>query len=231
VNGAHERLDEALDALFALAREFHLDIDLHVDQSSNLAAFTLPNIARAKLRANFEGRVVCGHCVNLSLQPDEVVATTLARARSGLVVRLDAGGDDVPDGSGAGADAALARRHRRQGNHGGGPAAGDNCRDAWFPNGDHDMLDTLKQAVRVFQTDDPMKGALETATRPPAEIIRRPDLGRIGVGLPAKLVIFSARGVNSLFCRDQADRIVINRGVRVLDALPLHEDLAKALGM
>ena len=108
---------------------------------------------------------------------------------------------------------------------------GDNCRDAWFPYGDHDMLDTLKQAVRVFQTDDPMKGALEMATRTPADIIRRPDLGRTGVGLPAKLVIFSARSVNSLFCRDQADRIVINRGDRVLDALPRHEDLARALGM
>jgi hypothetical protein len=44
-------------------------------------------------------------------------------------------------------------------------------------------------------------------------------------------VIFSARGLNSLFCRDQADRIVINRGVRILDALPRHEDLARALGM
>jgi cytosine deaminase len=93
------------------------------------------------------------------------------------------------------------------------------------------MPDKLNQAVRVFQTDDRMKGGLEMATRTPADIIRRPDLGRIGVGLPAKLVIFSARGVNSLFCRDQADRIVINRGDRVLDALPRHEDLARALGM
>ena len=109
---------------------------------------------------------------------------------------------------------------------------GDNCRDAWFPYGDHDMLDTLKQAVRIFQVDDPMTGALETAARNPADIIRRPDLGRIGVGLPAKLVIFSARSVNSLFCRDQADRIVLNgRRGRVLDGLPRHEDLAEALGV
>jgi len=35
---------------------------------------------------------------------------------------------------------------------------GDNCRDAWFPYGDHDMLDTLKQAIRVFQTDEPLTG-------------------------------------------------------------------------
>ncbi len=37
---------------------------------------------------------------------------------------------------------------------------GDNCRDAWFPYGDHDMLDTLKQAIRVFQADEPLTGAL-----------------------------------------------------------------------
>jgi cytosine deaminase len=235
VNDAYEQLDEALDALFALAHEFRLDVDLHVDQSSNLAAFTLPNIARAKLRANFEGRVVCGHCVNLSLQPDEVVDTTLALARA-----ADLSFASMPAGMMYLMDRAPGRTPRWRGvtaakeiMAAGLPLAvgGDNCRDAWFPYGDHDMLDTLKQAVRVFQTDDPMKGALEMATRTPADIIRRPDLGRIGVGLPAKLVIFSARSVNSLFCRDQADRIVINRGDRVLDALPRHEDLAKALGM
>ena len=37
--------------------------------------------------------------------------------------------------------------------------------------------------------------------------------------------------MNSLFCRDQADRIVINKGGRVVDALLRHEDLARALGM
>ena len=31
---------------------------------------------------------------------------------------------------------------------------GDNCRDAWFPYGDHDMVDTLQQTVRVAQLDD-----------------------------------------------------------------------------
>ena len=235
VNGAHEQLDEALDALFALAREFGLDVDLHVDQSSNLAAFTLPNIARAKLRSNFDGRVVCGHCVNLSLQPDEVISTTLALAReadlsfvsmpAAMMYLMDRAPGRTPRWRGVTAAKEIMEA--------GLPLAigGDNCRDAWFPYGDHDMLDTLKQAVRVFQTDDPMKGALEMATRNPADIIRRPELGRIGVGLPAKLVIFSARGLNSLFCRDQADRIVINRGGRVLDALPRHEDLARTLGM
>jgi Amidohydrolase family len=40
---------------------------------------------------------------------------------------------------------------------------GDNCRDAWFPFGDHDMLDTVQQAVRVFQLDDPIAAAVAMA--------------------------------------------------------------------
>ncbi len=50
------------------------------------------------------------------------------------------------------------------------------------------------------------------ATRVPADLIRRPDLGRIGAGLPANLVIFQARSLNALLSRDQADRIVLNHG-------------------
>ena len=236
VNGVHEQLDEALGALFALAREHGLDVDLHVDQSSDPAAFTIPIIARARLRSKFKGRVVCGHCVNLSLQPEEAIASTLRLAREAdlafvsmptpMMYLMDRAPGRTPRWRGVTAakeimDAGLKLA-----------VGGDNCRDAWFPYGDHDMLDTLKQAVRIFQVDDPMTGALETAARNPADIIRRPDLGRIGVGLPAKLVIFSARSVNSLFCRDQADRIVLNgRRGRVLDGLPRHEDLAEALGL
>ena len=71
VNGVHEQLDEALDALFALAREHGLDVDLHVDQSSDPAAFTIPIIARARLRSKFEGRVVQDHTSICPLQPEE----------------------------------------------------------------------------------------------------------------------------------------------------------------
>lgn len=235
-NGVHERLDEALDALFALASERRLDVDLHVDQSSDPEAFTIPVIARAKLRSKFEGRVVCGHCVNLSLQPDEAIASTLRLAREAdlafvsmptpMMYLMDRAPGRTPRWRGVTAAKEIIEAGLEL------AVGGDNCRDAWFPYGDHDMLDTLKQAVRIFQLDDPMTGALEMATRTPADIIHRPDLGRIGIGLPAKLVIFSARSVNSLFCRDQADRIVINgRHGRVLDVLPRHEDLAQALGL
>ena len=32
---------------------------------------------------------------------------------------------------------------------------GDNCSDAWFPFGDHDLLVTLQQTVRIAQLHAP----------------------------------------------------------------------------
>lgn len=63
------------------------------------------------------------------------------------------------------------------------------------------------------------------------DLIRRPDLGRIGVGLPANLVIFQARSLNVQLSRDQSDRIVLNHGRRVTDGLPLHHEMEQALGL
>jgi cytosine deaminase len=230
----YERLDTALDAMFALAKERKLDVDLHVDQTENLAAFTIPSIARAKIRAKFDGTVTCDHCVNLSLQPDEVLADTLKLAKDAglsftsmptpMMYLMDRQPGRTPKWRGVTAAKEILAA--------GLPFAvgGDNCRDAWFPFGDHDMLDTFKQAVRVFQTDENLAEALRMATSTPSDILGLPELGRIGVGLPAKLILFSARSLNVLMVRDQADRVVLDRGVEVTEPLPDHEELAEALG-
>lgn len=233
-NGTYDTLDHALDRLFALAKERGLDIDLHVDQTNDLSAFTIPQIAAARLRADFQGRVVLGHCVNLSLQPPDVIEKTLVLAKQAelafvsmptpMMYLMDRKPGRTPRWRGVtaaneirAAGLALA-------------IGGDNCRDAWFPYGDHDMLDTLKQAIRIFQADEPLTGSLAMASRVPADLIGRPDLGRLGAGLPANLIIFSARSLNALICRDQADRIVLCKGRQVTDPLPLHHELERALG-
>lgn len=234
-NGTYDTLDHALDRLFALAKERSLDVDLHVDQTADLSAFTIPRIAQARLRSGFRGRVVLGHCVNLSLQPLEVIEATLGLAKQAelafvsmpapMMYLMDRQRGRTPRWRGV----TAANEIRAAGL----PLAigGDNCRDAWFPYGDHDMLDTLKQAIRVFQADEPLTGSIAMASRVPADLIGRPDLGRIGTGLPANLIIFSARSFNALLCRDQPDRIVLSRGRQVTDPLPLHHELERALGL
>ena len=234
-NGTYDALGHALDRLFALAGERGLDVDLHVDQTEDLSAFTIPEIAKARLRSGFQGRVVLGHCVNLSLMPLEVIDQTLALAREAdlafvsmptpMMYLMDRKPGRTPRWRGV----TAANEIRAAGL----PLAigGDNCRDAWYPYGDHDMLDTLKQAIRIFQADEPLTGSLAMASRVPADLIGRPDLGRIGAGLPAHLVIFQARSVNVILARDQADRIVLRDGRQVTDPLPQHHELEAALGL
>jgi cytosine deaminase len=232
-NGTYDTLGKALDHLFTLASERGLDVDLHVDQTEDVSVFTIPEIARSRLRSGFKGRVVLGHCVNLSLQPPEVIESTLALAKEAdlafvsmptpMMYLMDRKKGRTPRWRGV----TAANEIRAAGL----PLAigGDNCRDAWYAYGDHDMLDTLKQAIRIFQADEPLTGSLAMASRVPADLIGRPDLGRISVGLPANLVIFSARSLNVILCRDQSDRIVLSHGREVTDQLPLHQDLDRVL--
>jgi cytosine deaminase len=81
----------------------------------------------------------------------------------------------------------------------------------------------------VFQTDIDLAAFLKAATVTAADILRLPELGRLGPGLPAKFIVLGARSLNTMMCRDQADRIVVDRGARVTDPLPSHEELAEAL--
>jgi cytosine/creatinine deaminase len=225
--GTYAGVDEALDRLLGLAAQPGLDVDLHVDQTADPAAFALPAIAQAVLRNRFEHRVVCGHCVNLALQTDVEAARVIALAReAGLAfVTLPTPMmylmDRIPGRTPRWRGVTLAQELRAAGVS--IAIAGDNCRDAWYPYGDHDMVDTLRQAVRVFQMDDTEAVAL--AGPVPADIVRARSAGRVRVGLPARLILFSAGSYNEIICRPQTDRIVLDRGQRVAMALPQYEEL------
>jgi cytosine deaminase len=103
--------------------------------------------------------------------------------------------------------------------------AGDNCRDPFHAYGDHDMVDTFRQAVRILHLDHPIGDAPALVGPAPAGIIGAGPLGSIGVGGPAKLTLFNARTLNELMSRPQADRIVLDRGRRVTDGLPDYAEL------
>lgn len=222
-------LDDLLERFLQIAAERGLDVDLHVDQSDDVTAFALPHIARAVARTKFKGRVVCGHCVNLALQPDEVARETIKRS-------VDAGlafvtlptpmmylQDRAPGRTPRWRGVTLARELADAGAR--IAIGGDNCRDAWFPFGDHDMLDTLQQAVRVFQLDDPISQALAMVAPIPSDIIGAGAVGRIVEGANADLILLAARTLNETMCRPQANRIVVRRGVQVTDLPPDYADL------
>jgi cytosine/creatinine deaminase len=221
--------DAGLDALFRLAAERGLDIDLHTDQAQSTAAFSLPRIARTAVGRGFAGKVVCDHCVNLALQPEQVVRDTIAlctEARisftampASMMYLQDRGARRTPRWRGV----TLLRELHNAGIH--VAIGGDNCRDAFYPYGDHDVLDTFQQAVRVFQLDEPFGDAPAFVAPIAAKITGLEPAGSIAVGTPANLIIFQARNLNELMCRPQSDRVVINAGRRIVDELPDYAEL------
>ena len=93
--------------------ELGLDLDFHADETDDVAAISLKQIAEAALRHKFEGKILVGHCCSLARQPDDEVARHAgqggaSRARRGVAA------DVQPLSAGPPArrhDAALARRH------------------------------------------------------------------------------------------------------------------------
>jgi cytosine/creatinine deaminase len=227
--GLLDDIDPLLDTILRLASERGLDVDLHVDESGDPAATALAHVAAAVLRNRFKGRVVCGHCCSLAIQPKEQICRTLDLcAEAGIaVVTLptvnlylqDRCGERTPRWRGV----APVHEMRQRGI----PVAiaGDNCRDPFHAYGDHDMVDTFSQAVRILHLDHPFADAPAMAGPVPQAIIRAGQLGTIAKGGPARLILFNARSFNELICRPQSDRLVIDRGRRVPGELPDYGEL------
>jgi cytosine deaminase len=224
-----EDTEQLLDTVFKLAAERDLDVDLHVDESSDPNAASLALVARAILRNRFKGRVVCGHCCSLAIQPEAQMRETIALcADAGLSIV------SLPTVNMYLQDRTQGRTPRWRGvapvhelRQAGVPVAiaGDNCRDGFYAYGDHDMVDTFREAVRIAHLDHPFADAPAMAGPIPSAIIGAGPIGNIETGAPARLILFNARSLNEMVCRPQSDRIVIDRGRPVFDEPPDYTEL------
>jgi cytosine/creatinine deaminase len=224
-----DNIDALLDRVFALATRHGLDVDLHVDETHDPAAATLPLVARAAMRHGYKGRVVCGHCCSLAMQPDSEVDRTLdllAQAQIAIVTLptvnmylQDRKESRTPRWRGVTVVHEMLRRGIRV------AAAGDNCRDSFHAYGDHDVVDTFRQAVRILHFDHPVSGAPALVGANPAAIGDFAGHGRIAAGAPAQLIVFNARTINEIISRPQSDRIVIRNGERLDARAPDYSEL------
>jgi cytosine deaminase len=213
-------LDEALVRVFTLAAERGLNLDLHVDESTDPRARALIRVARHAVAQGFKGRVLCGHVTSLALQSDEFIEETIAACRdAGIdIVSLPTVNMYLQDRS------PGARTPRWRGvtvlheMKAGGlrvAVAGDNCRDPFHAYGDHDMLDTFTQAVKILHLDHPLGDWIRAATETPAAIMGI-DRGVLKPGAPADLLVLKARNYSEMLSRTQFDRTVL-RGGRAID--------------
>jgi cytosine/creatinine deaminase len=231
-------LPRQLDRILALARERGVGIDLHVDENGDPAAEVLRAVAEAVLRAGFDRPVVCGHCCSLAVQPPERRRDTIARVRAAgigvislplcnlyLQDRPPPGERRTPRWRGLTAihellDAGVAVA-----------CASDNVRDAFYAFGDFDVLDVYAQSVRLAHLDARLAESPRLVAAAAADLLGRPEFGRIAPGAPARLVVLATGSFGELLSRPGAPRRCVD-GERIhAPAPPDYAELAAGDGL
>jgi len=222
-------IDIALDRIFDAAIKYDLDLDFHVDETGDATIRCLRNIAEAALRNSFQGQIVCGHCCSIAKQEADDASHTLDLvAKAGIaVVSLpmcnmylqDRLADRTPRWRG------VTLVHEMQARNIAVAVASDNTRDPFYAYGDMDMIEVYREATRILHLDHPVGYWPAAVTKSPAEIAGRPDLGLIGPGRGADIVICKGRTWTELLSRPQADRVVIRNGDKISTKLPDYREL------
>jgi cytosine deaminase len=216
---------DELDHFFSLAEARGLDLDLHVDESGETGARALREIALTAIKRGFKGRIQCGHCCSLSIQPEEFAKETIARvAEAGIsIVVLPMCNmylqDRVPGRTPRWRGVTLVHEMRAAGIR--VSVASDNTRDPFYAYGDLDMVEVFREATRILHLDHAFGDWHRAGTANPAEAMGLAGRGLIAKGAPADLILFSARFMTELLSRPQSDRAVL-RGGRVLEATVPH---------
>ncbi|NJP10070.1 MAG: cytosine deaminase [Leptolyngbyaceae cyanobacterium RU_5_1] len=226
---ANPALETQLDRTFTLAKERKLNLDFHADETNDPDSTCLRHIAEAAIRYRYHDRVVCGHCCSLAVQPAADVETTIAlvkQAKIGIVslpmcnLYLQ---DRQPGHTPRWRGVTLLHKLKQAGV----PVAiaSDNCRDPFHAFGDHDALEVFVMSTKIAHLDHPYRDWCRALTSTPADLMDLPTVGRIGVGLPADLVLLKARRYSELFSRSQHDRIVLRAGKAIDTTLPDYAEL------
>lgn len=219
--------DRLLD-FFELAGARGLDVDFHSDETLDSSSETLRLIAECVREIGWDRPVTVGHCCSLSSQDESRAMETLDLvAEAGLnVVSLpmcnlylqDRQAGRTPRGRGI----TLVHEMRARGIN--VSFASDNTRDPFYAYGDLDMLEVMRQSVRIGHLDHSEPGWPLAFVANPARACGFPQPS-LKPGAPADFIVFKARDWSELLARPQTDRMVIRSG-RIIDStLPDYDEL------
>jgi cytosine deaminase len=203
---------EAHEVLLELAAGGGHMVDLHTDETLDLAVLGLRDLARRVGASGFPHRVTASHCVSLGMQPRETqlaVADEVAAAGVGVVTlpqtNLYLQGRETACATPRGLTAIrplMAAGVRVAG-------GADNLQDPFNLVGRGDPLETAALLVMAGHLmPDEAYDAVSTVAR---DVLGLPPV-RIEPGCPAELLAVKASGVREAVALAPADRVVIHRG-------------------
>lgn len=208
-----------IDQVFALAEEYGLPLDLHIDERDEPDISCFLSVIEHTRRYHMEGRVTCGHVTALCAVEDEpahraiceaveagINIITLPSCNMFLMGRKDKqpirrGVTRVDEFLKAGANVAVAS---------------DNVRDPYRPFGNGDLLEEALFAAQVLQygTADQLDEVMRMITTRPARNTMIPDYG-LAQGCRADLVILDAPTAKEAII-SQSERLYVLKGGKIV---------------
>jgi cytosine deaminase len=205
-----------IEIVFALAREFGVDADFHVDFTDEPEHLHVREIVRQTERAGWQRRVAVGHVTAMAALPAaEQAALTAELARAGIgVISLPL--TDLY---------LMGRRDERNIRRGLAPVrrllaagvpvalASNNIRNPFTPIGTADLSHlTFVSAVAAHMgTPEQMRDLVATVTTHPAQILNLGDYG-VAAGCRADLVVWECERLEEIVMALPSRRLVLKGG-------------------
>ncbi|WP_213769835.1 amidohydrolase family protein [Bradyrhizobium sp. dw_78] len=185
-----------IDRIFAIARDFDAEIDMHLDLAETTDGMQIEYVCRKTEEFGWGGRVAVGHVTQMSLLPPDRFAAIAARLASAGVAVTVLPSTDLH---------LMGRSHDHAVPRGVVPveplrAAGVTCSistnnvlNPFTPYGDGSLVRMANLYANVCHVSRPadLAGCLDMITGSAARLMRLPDYG-IRVGGPADLVALDA---------------------------------------
>ncbi|MBI2371602.1 MAG: amidohydrolase family protein [Deltaproteobacteria bacterium] len=198
VTSATDDPPRQIDELFALAREFDRNLDLHVDETDDPQMLSLEYLADKTIREGYQGRVCAGHCCSLGVVDEQTAHRVIQKVReAGITVITNPATNLYLQGRGAHPKWRGLTRVRELLQAGVNLAvASDNVRDAFNPFGRADLLEIALLLALAAHLGSPEEQAvvLAMATTNPARAMGLRDYGLVD-GVVANLVVLEAYAV------------------------------------
>ena len=182
-----------IDRVFEIAREFDIDIDMHLDFGYDAESLDLDYVCELTERYDYGGRVAIGHVTKLSALPRDAVQEKAGRlASAGVAVTVLPATDLFLMGRHQEHSMmrGVAPVHRLAGEGVNCSLSSNNVLNPFTPFGDCSLVRMANLYANICQVGDRggIEDCYEMVTSRPARLMRLPDYG-IKVGNPADLVV------------------------------------------
>jgi cytosine deaminase len=207
--------------IFAMAREFDIDIDFHLDFGLDPAHLDLDEVCRLAERQGWGGRTAIGHVTKLSaMAPAAVEAAGRRLASAGVAVTVLPATDlfltgrdhdhNVPRG--------VAPAHRLRSLGVNCSISTNNVLNPFTPFGDCSLIRMANLYANVLQVGSSreLANCLDMVTSASAKLINHQDYG-IAIGRAADLVVLDCETKAEAICELAQPIFGLKRGVRTFN--------------